>query len=130
MHKIKKCKERGFTLIELVIAILIIGILSAIAIPKFIDLSDDALDASKKGMSGAIKSSHVIALADLKRYPTVSELATYVSAEGVAIPISGDGVEVVIDSARYTVPTFADSGCTQRNGIVNGSEVRCVGTIP
>ena len=46
MNKVNGTK--GFTLIELVMAIAIIGLLAAIAIPRFIDLSGDATAAAKK----------------------------------------------------------------------------------
>lgn len=48
--------NKGFTLIELVIVIIILGILAVVAAPKFINMSDDARLASLEGMQGAMKS--------------------------------------------------------------------------
>jgi len=55
MVKILKVST-GFTLIELVVVILLLGILSSIALPKFINLSDDAYRAKVKANAAALKS--------------------------------------------------------------------------
>ena len=52
--------NRGFTLIELVVIIVILGILSAVAIPKYISLEDEAQNSTGEALVGAIESASMI----------------------------------------------------------------------
>jgi MSHA pilin protein MshA len=98
----KLTQESGFTLIELIIVMIIVGILAAIITPKFIHLEDEALVAAKAGLSGAVKSAWAVAIAGKKDFPTVTELADYVHG-GSALAA---GIQVEIKGDLYTVPTY------------------------
>lgn len=60
-----KKRRGGFTLIELVVVIVILGILAAVAIPKYVDLSDKAEEASCKAQRGVVASACAIYYASL-----------------------------------------------------------------
>ena len=55
--------QAGFTLIELIMVIVILGILSAVAAPKFLDLTGDAENAASASIHGTMQSTMAVAFA-------------------------------------------------------------------
>lgn len=62
-------KLTGFTLIELVVVIIVLGILAVIALPKFIDFRNDADTAVLKGMQASLKSARDLVAAQIELRP-------------------------------------------------------------
>ncbi len=55
-----KKAHAGFTLIEIVMVIVILGVLAAVAIPRFVDLKSDAYKATAQGFAGSLNSASSI----------------------------------------------------------------------
>lgn len=80
-------KSKGFTLVELVIVIVILGILAITAAPKFLNLSSDAKISTVNGVKGALQSANAIIYSKAVLAGEHKKASGSVTVDGVAIAL-------------------------------------------
>lgn len=88
MNKYQFKNQAGFTLIELIVVIVILGILAAVAVPKFINMKEEAFLSAMDGLVGAINSAATLTYAKA----IISGVET---EETATIEVDGHSVELV-----------------------------------
>ena len=116
MTAIRKPAQAGFTLIELIVVIVILGILAATALPKFADLGGSARTASLNAAAGALNTTVSMMHGQYLLNPGaaatgyVNENVTITSVNGYPAGIQSTATAAGINSGDYTLS--ANSGAT------------------
>lgn len=104
----------AFTLIELVVVIIIVAILAAVAVPKFINRTDEAREAASLQSLSTLRSSIELYNADNAGYPAAATLSTdlsgYLKGAFPAVTIGGSSVSTVTASTADPIVVIGSAG--------------------
>ena len=141
---VRKQAQAGFTLIELIVVIVILGILAATALPRMFDMTGQARVAKMRAAEGAIKSAMSTGRASwlvagglmacttcgagTTGSPGAAQSASEIKAEGTIIPTIGGYADVGGDGVTNGTGTAAASGIAIAAGLASNTDYKISST--
>ena len=120
-------KQAGFNLIELLTVMVILALLGALAIPRFISVEAGSSQTAQDKIINEVMSAHSKAIAGLQDFPTVVQLETYINSEPAA-SATDKGLRFRVDDTGYTALTYTDAACSSPTRHTT-DQVLCIGTV-